>query len=105
MSGIAIVGMACRDADTHTPDEMWETVLACRRAFRRMPPERLRIEDYLSANRRTPDTTYASQAAVIEDHEFDRARFRIGGESYRSTDYAHWLALEVAAASLDDAQA
>ncbi|PYQ68040.1 MAG: hypothetical protein DMF53_00730, partial [Acidobacteria bacterium] len=43
--GIAIVGMACRYPDARTPGELWENVLARRRAFRRIPPERLRIED------------------------------------------------------------
>ena len=45
--GIAIVGMACRYPDAKTPGELWENVLARRRAFRRLPPERLRLEDAL----------------------------------------------------------
>ena len=45
---IAIVGMACRYPDARSPLELWENVLSQRRAFRRMPPERLRLEDYLS---------------------------------------------------------
>jgi len=31
--GIAIVGMACRYPDVKTPTELWQTVLARRRAF------------------------------------------------------------------------
>jgi enediyne polyketide synthase len=45
--GIALVGMACRYPDARTPGELWENVLARRRAFRRIPAERLRLEDYL----------------------------------------------------------
>src|SRR5205814_9560323 len=63
---IAIVGMACIYPDARTPGELWENVLAQRRAFRRLPPERLRAEDYWSADPATPDASYAMEAAVIE---------------------------------------
>ncbi len=100
MSAIAIVGMACRYPDADSPEELWRNVLAQRRAFRRIPPERLRAEDYLAADRAAPDRTYSTQAAVLEGWEFDRVRFRISGSTFRSTDRAHWLALEVAAGAL-----
>jgi enediyne polyketide synthase len=101
--GIAIVGMACRYPDAASPAELWESVLARRRAFRRIPPERLRLEDYLSADRGEPDSLYAFEAAVLTGYRFDRARFRVAGSSYRAADLAHWLALDVAAAALADA--
>jgi enediyne polyketide synthase len=100
---IAIVGMACCYPDARSPDELWENVLAGRRAFRRIPDERLRLEDYLSADRQAPDQIYTAQAALIEGYEFDRVRFRIAGSTFRSADLAHWLALDIAARSLDDA--
>src|SRR5207249_9348350 len=49
--GIAIVGLACCYPGANTPDELWENVLAQRRAFRRIPAERLRIEDHFSDDR------------------------------------------------------
>src|SRR5580693_7266323 len=101
--GVAIVGMACCYPDARTPTELWENVLACRRAFRRIPPERLRLEDFFSADRNSPDSTYSNQACVIEGYEFDRARFRIGASAYRSADLAHWLALDIASQALGDA--
>ncbi|MFL5963749.1 MAG: SDR family NAD(P)-dependent oxidoreductase [Gaiellaceae bacterium] len=103
MSAIAIVGMACRYADAASPDELWENVLAQRRAFRRLPDERLRVEDYFSADRAVPDRAYAVQAAVLDGWQFDRVRFRISGKSFRAADAAHWLALDVAADALADA--
>jgi len=103
MGRIAIVGMACRYADTRTPGELWENVLAQRRAFRRIPPERLRLEDYYSPQRDAPDSIYSTAAAVIEDFEFDRVRFEVSGSTFRSVDMAHWLALDVAAQALADA--
>ena len=60
---IAITGMACVYPDARTPVELWENVLAQRRAFRPLPPERLRKEDYWSADPDAPDRTYAFQAA------------------------------------------
>jgi enediyne polyketide synthase len=102
MNSIAIVGMACVYPDARSPGELWENVLAQRRAFRRMPPERLRVEDYFSADPRTPDTTYATEAAVIEGYEFDRVAFRVAGSTFCAADLVHWLALDVAAKALAD---
>ena len=99
---IAIVGMACRYPDARSPAELWENVLAQRRAFRRMPVERLRLEDYhpdLGAS----DSVTTTQVAVIEGYEFDRVRFRTAGATYREVDLAHWLALDVADQALTDA--
>lgn len=100
---LAIVGMACRYPGACTPAELWENVLAERRAFRRIPDERLRLADYGSADRRAADRTYVAEAAVIEGYEFDRVRFRVAGDAYRAADLAHWLALDVAADALGDA--
>jgi enediyne polyketide synthase len=100
---IAIVGMACRYPDARSPAELWENALAGRRAFRRIPPERLSAEDYYSPDRNAPDRTYCMQAALIENYEFDRARFNISGSTYRTTDLAHWLALDIADQALADA--
>ncbi|HZO74545.1 MAG TPA: type I polyketide synthase [Ktedonobacteraceae bacterium] len=103
MPDIAIVGMACRYPDARSPQELWENVLAQRQAFRRIPAERLRLEDYFSEELSTPDATYASQAAVIDGYLFDRTHFRISGSTYRTSDLAHWLALDIAAQALTDA--
>lgn len=100
---IAIVGMACRYPDADSPEQLWENVLAQRQAFRRIPPERLRLEDYFEKNRNKPDTTYSSQAALLEGFEFDRQRYRVPGALYRTVDPSHWLALQVASEALTDA--
>lgn len=102
-NNIAIVGLACCYPGANTPEELWENVLAQRRAFRKIPPERLRIEDHYSEDRNAPDTTYSRYAALIEGYAFDRVRFRVSGESFRATDMAHWLALDVASRALADA--
>src|SRR5437762_3058638 len=102
MTAIAIVGMACRYPEARSPVELWENVLSQRRAFRKMPPERLRLEDYLG-DKDAPDRTYVGEAALIEGYEFDRVGFRVAGSTYRSADLAHWLALDIASQALEDA--
>jgi enediyne polyketide synthase len=100
---IAIVGIACRYPDASSPAELWENVLAGRRAFRQIPDERLRLEDYWSADPAAPDKFYSRKAAVIEGFEFDRVKYKIAGSTYRTTDMTHWLALDTAARALEDA--
>src|SRR5437870_2101226 len=100
---LAIVGMSCVYPDAKSPGELWDNVLAQRRAFRRIPAERLRLDDYFSTDRNAPDATYATEAALIEGYEFDRVGFRVAGSTYRSADLAHWLALDIASQALADA--
>ncbi len=100
---IAIVGVACRYPQASTPLELWENALSQRRAFRWIPPERMRSEDYLSPDPRAPDKTYAWQAALLEGYEFDRSRFRVPGSTFRTTEIAHWLALDMTNEALEDA--
>ncbi|GAA3006840.1 SDR family NAD(P)-dependent oxidoreductase [Streptosporangium longisporum] len=97
---IAVVGMACRYPDAVSPGELWQNVLGGRRAFRRFPETRLRVADYGGEG---PDSTYAGQAGLLRDWEFDRSRFHISGGLYRAADHTHWLALETAADALADA--
>jgi enediyne polyketide synthase len=100
---LAIVGLACRYPDARSPEELWELVVAQRRAFRRMPDVRLRLEDYYSPDPAAPDRTYAQEAAILEGYSFDRVRYRVAGSTFRSADMAHWLALDVATEALKDA--
>ncbi|MEY9211861.1 SDR family NAD(P)-dependent oxidoreductase [Thermobifida halotolerans] len=100
---IAIVGIGLRYPDANSPDELWENVLAGRRAFRRLPDERMNRADYWSPDPTAPDRFYAEKAAVLRDFEFDRVRYRVAGSTYRSTDMTHWLALDVASRALEDA--
>src|SRR5437870_1661484 len=97
MRSIAIVGMACRYPDARSPQQLWENVLAERPAFRRIPAVRLRTEDYQGGE----DAIRCETAAVIEDFEFDRVRYRVSAPEYRHIDLSHWLAVEVAGETLE----
>src|SRR5215469_13834628 len=80
MSSIAIIGMACRYPDTRSPRQLWENALAQRRSFRRIPQVRLCVDDY-SGGGQTEDRIYLRTAAVLEDYEFNRVRFRVSKET------------------------
>lgn len=95
--------MACRYPDASSPGELWENAIAGRRAFRRLPGERMSLDDYWDADPAAPDRFYSPYAAVIEGYEFDRVGYKIAGSTYRSTDLTHWLALDTAARALADA--
>ncbi|BCB89687.1 polyketide synthase [Phytohabitans suffuscus] len=95
--------MACRYPDANSPRELWENAVAGRRAFRRLPSERMNLDDYWSPDPSAPDRFYARTAAVIEGYEFDRVAYKVAGSTYRSTDLTHWLALDIAAQALADA--
>nr|APD71522.1 type I polyketide synthase 3 [Streptomyces sp.] len=103
MSRIAIVGVACSYPDATTPRELWENAVAGRRAFRRLPDVRMRLDDYYDPDPTVPDKFYARNAAVLEGWEFDRIAHRIAGSTFRSTDLTHWLALDTATRALADA--
>ena len=99
-----MVGIALRYPDASSPDELWRNVLAGRRAFRRLPEQRMRAADYYSPDPAAPDRHYARMAAVLEGFEFDRVKYRIGGSTFRSTDMTHWLVLDTVTRALDDAR-
>ena len=100
---ISIVGIGLEYPDAGSPDELWENVLAGRRAFRRLPDERMNRADYYSPDPAAPDRFYAQKAAVLRDFDFDRVRYKVAGSTFRATDTTHWLALDVAARALADA--
>ncbi|HEY2692309.1 MAG TPA: polyketide synthase, partial [Streptosporangiaceae bacterium] len=95
-----MVGLACRFPDADDPAALLDLVLTERRAFRRLPPGRLNVADYYSADRATPDATYSARAAVIEGWQFDLGAFGVPAAVYLAADPAHWLALETAARAL-----
>jgi len=103
MTGIAIIGMACRYAEARSPMQLWENVLAQRQSFRHIPRVRLNLADY-SAEVQAADNILPVMAALLDDYEFDRSRFHISRDAFAATDLSHWLALDVASHALEDAK-
>src|SRR5229473_1673783 len=106
---IAIVGLACRFPDADDPLSLFESALAGRRAFRRLPPGRLGAvpvpgpDTGRDAALPDPAARSAARAALLEGWQFDRAGFGISEHTYLAADPAHWLALETAGRALADA--
>jgi enediyne polyketide synthase len=92
---IAIIGLACEFPGAHTPEELWQNVLAGRRFFRKAPPERMPPE-YFDPNPEAPGKSYCDQMAVITGWSFDPVEFGIPPVTFRASDMAHWLALDTA---------
>ncbi|MBY8851396.1 hypothetical protein K7G98_24880, partial [Saccharothrix sp. MB29] len=71
---IAIVGIGLRYPDASSTQDLWENVLAGRRAFRRLPDQRMNQADYYSPDPSAPDRFYSTKAAVLPDFEFERRK-------------------------------
>lgn len=100
---IAVVGMGCYYPGANNLKQLWENILARRREFRQFPDVRLPVSEYHDPDRKTPDKTYGSRAAVIDGFEFDCANRRVPKRVFESADIVHWLTLEVALQALETA--
>ena len=102
-SDIAIIGIACYYPGASNIPELWENILARRIQFRRMLDGRLPLNQYYDSDLKSSDKTYLTQAAFLENFEFDWAKLRIPKRTFESTDIAHWLALDTALKTFENA--
>jgi len=102
-SDIAVIGLSCYYPGASNAHELWENILARRVQFRRMLDQRLPLSEYYSEDQKTPDKTYLTKAAFLENFNFDWGRLRIPKKTVESTDIAHWLALDIALKTFEDA--
>ena len=101
--GIAVVGLGCTYPGSVSPLMLWENILSKRQQFRQMPDCRLPLSDYFDSDPATPDKFYGKKVAVLDGYEFDWIKRRINKQAYESTDLVHWLALDVALSTIEDA--
>ena len=100
MASIAIVGMACEFPGRPFAGRALAKcsrrppLSSARRRRSGLPPE------YFDPDPETPGTSYADQMAVLEGWQFDPLEFRIPPVSFEASDMAHWLALYVARAAI-----
>ena len=78
-------------------------ILGRRVQFRRMLDQRLPLGEYYDEDPKTPEKTYLTKAAFLENFKFDWGRLRIPKKTVESTDIAHWLALDIALKTFEDA--
>src|SRR5512135_2240513 len=85
---IAIVGLACRFPDADDPLALFESALAGRRAFRRLPPGRLGAFPDAGREAVPPGPAGGSvpRAALLEGWQFDRAGFGIDERAFLAAD-------------------
>ncbi|MGR3219681.1 MAG: beta-ketoacyl synthase N-terminal-like domain-containing protein [Candidatus Anammoxibacter sp.] len=62
-NSIAIIGMACVFPGAHSPEELWQNVLAGRRSFRKAPPERI-PKEYFDPDPNVPGKSYNNAQQV-----------------------------------------
>ena len=103
ISRIAIVGMACRYPDAADPSQLWENVLAGRRALRRVPGERIGQPDDWSPAAVGPDPHCPPLAALLEPARIDCAHFVMPEGTSAVAALTGRLALDTAARALADA--
>ncbi len=101
--GIAVIGVACYYPGAADTRALWENILARRVQFRRMIDQRLPLSEYFDEDPKTPEKTYGTKAAFVENFFFDWMKLRIPKKTFQSTDIAHWLALDTALRTFEDA--
>ncbi len=102
-SDIAVIGVGCYYPGAANVSELWENILARRVQFRRMLDQRLPLSDYYDEDPKSTDKTYLTKAAFLENFQFDWGRLRIPKKTVESTDIVHWLALDIALKTFEDA--
>jgi len=98
---IAILSTSCRFPDAASPADLWANVLEGRRSFRGIPPQRLDMARYAAEAIGEADSITRIRAGLLTNWNFDRSKFRIPEKTFAAADLTHWLALELAAESID----
>ncbi len=102
-NSIAIIGMGCVYPGAHSPEELWENVLAGRRYFRISPDERLPNRYYYDPDPEAPGKTYCNRMAVITGWNFNPTDWKIPPLVFNESEIVHWLALHTSGEVLKDA--
>jgi enediyne polyketide synthase len=98
---IAVLSMSCRFPDAASPADLWANVLEGRRSFRAIPPQRLELARYAAESVGETDSITRIRAGLLTNWNFDRRQFRIPEKTFAAADLTHWLALELAAESIE----
>jgi amino acid adenylation domain-containing protein len=104
---VAVVGLACRlPGGANTPAAFWDLLASGRDAVGEVPPDRWSIEDWYSAQPRTPGKSISRWGGFIAGHDlrtFDDRLFRITPREARALDPQQRLLLEVSWEALENA--
>lgn len=100
-SRIALLATACRFPDANSAAELWDNAMGGRRAFRALPRERLDLGRYAAGIIGEADSITRIRAGLLTNWQIDRAALRIPRKTFEATDLTHWLALELAAETIE----
>jgi enediyne polyketide synthase len=95
---VVITACACEYPDASNPERLLENAVIKRRSFRLLPTYRV---DWLDPFYKSSTLKInAPYAALLKDYQFDYQHFRIPYQTYKVTDLAHWIALDVSTRAL-----
>ncbi|KAL9023098.1 MAG: hypothetical protein Q9180_008393 [Flavoplaca navasiana] len=102
---IAIIGMACRVADSNSPSELWDRLLTSKDVQRRIT--RFNIDGYYHPNGGSlKGLTNVDHAYMLDDHvvdQFDNAFFHVTPTEAASIDPQQRMLLELSYEAIENA--
>src|SRR5262249_39796137 len=102
--GIAIIGIGCRFAGAHGPQEFWRLLYEGRETTANVPADRFDIDEFYDSRPGTPGKVITQRGGFLSqiDH-FDAAFFGISPREADRMDPQQRLLLEVSWEALEDA--
>ncbi len=100
---LAIVGISCIFPDADGPEAYWHNIRNGVDAITDIPETHWSPDDYLSADPKAPDMTYAARGGFLPAVDFNPLDFGIVPNTLEATDTAQLLALFTARRALIDA--
>ncbi|GAX59133.1 polyketide synthase modules and related proteins [Candidatus Scalindua japonica] len=103
-SDIAIIGMACRFAESQTPDEFWQSLTTGKDLICEIPPDRWDYHSWFDPSPQTPGKTYSKWGSFIKDiDKFDPSFFNMSPLEAELMDPQLRLLLSVLYETVEDA--
>lgn len=100
---LAIVGIGCLFPKADSPGAFWANVKQGVDCVGPVPETHWRPEDYLDADPKAPDMTYAARGAFLDAVDFNPLEFGISPVDLEATDTSQLLGLVAARQALNDA--
>src|SRR3954471_19012470 len=100
---LAIVGIGCLFPKADGPGAFWANVKQGVDCVGPVPPTHWSPDDYLGADPKSPDMTYAARGAFLDAVDFNPLEFGISPVDLEATDTSQLLGLVAARQALNDA--
>src|SRR5438067_9398677 len=100
---LAIIGVGCMFPGAGDVAAYWANICNKADGITAIPPTHWRPEDYLDADPKAPDRTYAARGGFLSPVTFNPAAYGIAPNSIEATDTSQLLGLMVAEQALKDA--